>query len=95
MFPVKISAKLSTSRRNIISAIEKMESINDCFLLEKELRGVVQKGMLGRWSSGGRVANLLSSMRLLGDSFLRIAAFRDLSPTEIASRRSCRPRSCW
>lgn len=24
-----------------------MESINDCFLLEKELRGVVQKGMRG------------------------------------------------
>lgn len=24
-----------------------MESINECFLLEKELRGVVQKGMRG------------------------------------------------
>ncbi|CAM9923920.1 unnamed protein product [Ectocarpus sp. 6 AP-2014] len=70
MLPMKeISAKLSTSRRNIISAIEKMESINECFLLEKELRGVVQKGMRGNVGA----VEYLEEMRRIDDA---IAYFR-------------------
>ncbi|CAM9731225.1 unnamed protein product, partial [Hapterophycus canaliculatus] len=70
MLPMKeISAKLSSSRRNIISAIEKMESINDCFLLEKELRGVVQKGMRGNVGA----VEYLEEMRRIDEA---IAYFR-------------------
>eukprot|EP00903_Cladosiphon_okamuranus_P005829 g5770.t1 len=67
MLPMKeISAKLSTSRRNIISAIGKMESINECFLLEKELRGVVQKGMRGNVGA----VEYLEEMRRINDAII-------------------------
>ncbi|CAM9860019.1 unnamed protein product, partial [Laminaria digitata] len=83
MLPMKeISAKLTTSRRNIINAIGKLESINECFLLEKELRGVVQKGMRGNVGA----VEYLEEMRRINDAVVYFRKWPSLKSQKEAIR---------
>ncbi|CAM9371937.1 unnamed protein product, partial [Chrysoparadoxa australica] len=48
MLPMKEkSHNLAAARRNVCQSIEQMEEINEFFLLEEELRGVIAKGIRG------------------------------------------------
>ncbi|CAM9617289.1 unnamed protein product, partial [Discosporangium mesarthrocarpum] len=67
MLPMKdISENLTLARRNITKTIAKMDTINECFLLEKELHAVVHKGMRGNT----RAVDYLEEMRRVKDAIV-------------------------
>lgn len=70
-----------------------MESINECFLLEKELRGVVQKGMRGNVGA----VEYLEEVRIISEFSCALECIQDprVSDMEIFPDSICSPLSCY